>query len=162
MTKPYTGTVDNNAVLQYAFYLLSRQDYTEKALKKKLSERFPDNPEFYDDCIDKCKSYEYINDERFALRYAKKLAESGNGVLKIKQKMYNKKFPASVIDEAISSEEVKAADPLIHALYWKNKWCEEDALSDPKVKNRILARLVRKGFPYPVAKSAIEHKEEDD
>lgn len=147
MTVAYEGEVKQANVNQYAFHLISSQDYTEKALRKKLNQRFPVNADFHEVCISVCKHYDYINDERFAHRYAIGSSEQGVGLSKIKEKMRKKDFSPELISQAISLEEVLTIQedpdgaPVTEAFNFA-----ESLIKSSVGINKIKERMYVKGF----------------
>jgi SOS response regulatory protein OraA/RecX len=147
MTVAYEGDVKQATVNQYAFHLISSQDYTENALRKKLNQRFPVNADFHDACITTCKHYDYINDQRFAHRYAIGLSEQGVGLSKIKDKMRKKDFSLELISQAINLEEVITIQedpdgaPATEALIFA-----ESLIKSSVGINKIKERMYVKGF----------------
>jgi regulatory protein len=130
---------------QYAYYLLGRQDYTEKNLRQKLKERYPHQADMHDPCIEKCREYGYINDAQFAERYINSLLNQKVGQSVIRQKMYMKGFPRETIDELVGG--IVDDDAIFDAaLSWRKKWYGDDPLTDQKTKQKAYNKLARKGF----------------
>jgi regulatory protein len=130
---------------QYAYYLLGRQDYTEKNLRQKLKERYPHQSEMHDPCIETCREYGYINDIQFAERYINSLLNQKVGQNVIRQKMYVKGFPRETINELLSH--ITDNDAIFDAaLSWRKKWYGDDPLTDQKTKQKAYNKLARKGF----------------
>lgn len=143
----------------YAIFLLGRQDYTESKLRSKIKQVHPEaEPE---KIILKMKEYGYINDERFAERYVQSLLHSQCGMAKIKQKMYSKGFPREIIDSVSSMENVQEYDFKASALELKLKLYGEDPITDQKLKQKALNKLLRAGFDFSAARYAVETKQED-
>jgi regulatory protein len=130
---------------QYVYYLLGRQDYTEKNLRQKLKERYPHQAEMHDPCIEKCQEYGYINDMQFAERYIKSLLNQNLGQSVIRQKMYAKGFLSETIGELVS-EIVDDNAIFDAALSWRKKWYGDSPLTDQKTQQKAYNKLARKGF----------------
>lgn len=148
-----------NDLLQYVYYLLGRQDYTEKKLRQKLGERYPYQAEMHDDCIAKCMEYGYVDDARFAERFVKSLINQKLGPSSIRQKMYAKGFPGPIIDEVLPGlldDEIL----LESARDWRKKWFGEGPINDIKEKQKAYAKLARKGFSSQIISKAINLTED--
>jgi regulatory protein len=149
----------------YALWLLARQGYTEKELRRKLSTTYPDGTAFNNEVIEYCQHYDYINDKKFAEAYVRSLLSQKMGINKIKQKMYTKGFSADDITEAISGDEVLAHDFFTQALALKQRRYGDAPLKEPKLKQKALNYLIRKGFDFSLILGVLSYNplsEEDE
>jgi regulatory protein len=143
----------------YAIFLLSRQDYTESKLRDKIKQNHPEaDPE---KIIVRMMEFDYVNDERFAERYVQSMLQSQQGVAKIKQKMYAKGFPRELIDSVSSMDSVQEHDFKSSALSLKIRLYGEDPISDQKLKQKAINKLLRQGFAFDAARYAVETRQDD-
>jgi len=89
--------------LSTSLKLLSRRDYSGRALRRKLQEKFPS------DTVEEVISYltenGYLDEERAALNYALSKVEKGWGRRKILLKLLEKGFERSVAERVVESVE---------------------------------------------------------
>lgn len=154
--------VDQSRVNEHLINLLSRQDYTEKALRLKLKKNFPENPEFHEPAIEYAQIYYPIDDLAFGQRFLENQLREGVGKNKIKQRMYNRHFPREVIDTVLSSEEADQHDYLSDAIRLREAKFGTEPFSDIKAKAKAQRFLVGKGFSFDVVNQAINHRYDDD
>jgi len=74
--------------LEYASRLLSKRDYSEKDLRKKITEHF--GSEEADETIAKLKYYGYLDDERYREVYIQSRVRMGYGPYRISGDLYEK------------------------------------------------------------------------
>ena len=87
---------------QYALKLLDRQNYTEKALVRKMAEHGCE-PVAIEHTLVFLKEYQYINDYEYARQYIAAALRAGkSGVRKIKFDLTAKGIDAAIFDEVIA------------------------------------------------------------
>jgi regulatory protein len=74
--------------LEYASRLLSKRDYSEKDLRKKITEHF--GAEEADETIVKLKGYGYLDDDRYREVYIQSRLRMGYGPYRISGDLYEK------------------------------------------------------------------------
>jgi regulatory protein len=143
--------------------MLGRQDYTEKKLSEKMSKRFPESRVMIEEIIESMKEFDYLNDKRFIERLVSSSIESGQvGPALLRNKLYVKGFSSQDIDTAMQSEEVGEADFYSDALRMKVKYFGDAPIADPKLRNRAMGKLVRKGFSFSDSNRALSYDPEKD
>lgn len=147
-------------VLGRATLLLEDRDYTEKKMAQKLRLAFPDNPEYCQQAIENLVERGSINDERFAEHFIGNRLGRKEGVGKIKQAMYTKGFPKSIIDKIEHDPRVQEKSFHDDALALKISWVGEAPLSpyeDQRIYNRTFRRLASRGFSFDIINKVMRH-----
>lgn len=147
----YPGSIDR---LRQA---LKRQ---VKRTERRLEETFPEAPEWIEEVIADCVSWGYLDDEKYALAYARSQARKGKGARAIQSQLNARGVDRELITNAIKSLG-EDADFLSACRYvrkrsfgpFRKKELAGDALRDKQRKE--LAALARSGFSYGVAKRAL-------
>ena len=133
-------------------YCLDRRLHSERELRDKLYLKYP--PDIIDSAIEEIRALGLIDDLKFALAFSEHRKDvQKKGPFKIKQELFSKGVGKDIIEEAISSvfcDETSQIDAaLLVAEKYRNQLDTEDG------KRRCFAALVRRGFSYSVAKSAL-------
>jgi regulatory protein len=81
-------------VYPYALRLLTRRNYFEEELRRKLSEKFPD--ESPAETIQRLKEDRYLDDERTLRGFIRWQVDSGHGPYYIRDKLYQKGVNVSI------------------------------------------------------------------
>jgi regulatory protein len=124
----------------YALRLLSKRDYFEEELRRKLFLKgFPE--EEIDRTVEYLKKENLINDEKLTERYKEINLQKGKSPLYIKSKLYKK----GIKDVDFSYEE--ELDAALYLLKFKYK--KEKKYPD------IVKFLKNRGFSYPVIQEAV-------
>lgn len=143
--------------IRKAIDILSRKDYSKKELLKKLCDKgVPEDAA--QASVDYVAGKGYQDD----FRYAKRLAEVGKGSYgkrRVEQMLYHHGIQRDtirdVLDEVFSDEseeEPKLDETLI-------KIMKGQPLTDPAEKNRVYAKLARKGYESAAIQGAISRYE---
>ncbi len=132
----------NSKIRDYCLNILSKRDYTEYELRKKLKKKF-ENKNF-DEIVSYLKSYGYIDDEKFLNNFTLNKFKAGYGQYYIQHKLFEKGIRVSLekIVEIISEEydiEEKIKEILKKKGIMKNT-------SELAVKKRYFDFLLRRGF----------------
>ncbi|RKM57028.1 regulatory protein RecX [Butyrivibrio sp. X503] len=137
-----------------AMELLVKKDYTEKKLKDKLAEGLY-SEDIIDAAIEYVKSYNYLNDERYARDYVSYNIEL-KSKMRIKQDLMTRGVSKDVIDlvlDEFGEDECRDAETdQIKKLLSKKHY---DPDMDYKEKQKIIAFLLRKGYSMELIKNAI-------
>ena len=138
-----------------AMELLVKKDYTEKKLRDKLSEGlYPVN--CIDTAIEYVKSYNYLDDERYARDYISYHIEL-KGRNRIIRDLMNKGVSKDVIEAVLDDygeEECKTVETeQIKKLLIKKHYSSD---MDYKEKQKIIAFLMRRGYSLDVIKTAMD------
>ncbi len=130
--------------------LLSRRDHSEKELREKLRQKgFSDGA---DDAIEKLRGYGYVDDTRFAARYAAELQRVKHfGKKRIEQELFRKGIDRAVIAETLAGMTFDAEElvSLIEQRYARR-------LDTEKGVAQTVAALQRRGYSYRDIKDALE------
>ena len=151
-----TGTLLPKRATKRAMELLVKKDYTEKKLRDKLADGLYSD-DIIDAAIDYVKSYNYLDDERYARDYVAYNIEfrSRN---RIKQDLISRGVPKDIIQnvlEEFTDEESREVEvDQIKKLLVKKHY---DPSMDYKDKQKIIAFLLRKGYPMDAIRSAINN-----
>ncbi len=138
----------------YAFRLVSRKSYSERAMKEKLDGKFPEK--ITNEVIKDLKRLNYIDDRKLILEYAKnKLRLKPMGPFKLKQNLYNKKFEMGLIDSAVG-EAFQEYDEYDLALkVFDKRYKGKKIKIDFKLKKKIKDYLFSNGFSSDVVMKVI-------
>ncbi|SFU47658.1 regulatory protein RecX [Butyrivibrio sp. INlla21] len=149
-----TGSLLPKRATKRAMELLVKKDYTEKKLRDKLADGLYSD-DIIDAAIEYVKSYKYLDDERYARDYVAYNIElrSRN---RIKQDLISRGVAKDIIQtvlEEFTDEEGREAElDQIKKLLVKKHY---DPSMDYKDKQKIIAFLLRKGYPMDAIRSVI-------
>lgn len=140
----------------YAIYLISQREYTEKKLRDKiLSKGFSE--EQSDRIVNKFEKYGYIDDENYAERFVRtKQKVSKHGKYKIKSSLYEKGIDKDIINRCMSEfdEDIELENAKSFVIKKANSLKSKN-LDKYKLKQKITAYLASKGYGYEIIKKAI-------
>lgn len=146
-------TDKKSLTLKYCLSLLSKRDYAEAEIAKKLRLRGTDNQETVD-AISYLKQKNFINDQRYAVNYCKNHFSRGEIRLKYELKM-----------RGIKEEDIKSTlgsfsfDHFnLRAEELAQKWLAKNHLkfqNTNDLKNKLMAKLARQGFSYDIISNTI-------
>lgn len=142
------SSLDESKCLEYASSLVTSKMYTEKNIRDKLKTKGYSTLSI-NNAINKLKEYKYIDDYFYAETYIDETKHKF-GAYKIRQKLYEKGVPSSIIDACMV--EFENSDCAVNILKTKlrgNIPLKEDI---PK----LLRFLAQKGFSYDESKKAID------
>ena len=132
----------NSKIREYCLNILSKKDYTEYELKKKLKKKF-ENEDFAE-IVSYLKSFGYINDEKFLNNFILNKFRAGYGQYYIQHKLFEKGIrvtPEKIVE--IISEEYDIEEKIKEVL--KKKGIMKNTV-EPTVKKRYFDFLLRRGF----------------
>lgn len=132
---------NNRRAYSRALYLLGFRDYSEKEMQNKLKLDFTDDA--IENTIEKLKEQKFLDDEKFANKYAdvlifEKKFSKKMAVYELTKKGIDKQISESIVDNIDVDEKDQIKD-LISRKY-------KDAYNDEKVKRRAIAFLQRHGY----------------
>lgn len=138
-------------ILKFALRLLSRKDYFEHELRKKLEEKFGDTDEI-DLVLNRLKELKYIDDDRVAQQFIKSQFKRGNGQYLIRKKLLDKgiDLPISTIE---SFKEID--DDFKELIVKKFQKYKGDY-------QKTVAYFYRKGYSYDLIKSVLSEVMRDE
>lgn len=125
-------------------HLLEKMDRTDKEIRGKLAKNgYP--MEAIDAAVQYAASYNYINDERYALSYVRNYRDyrSKNRIL---QDLYRKGIDKELICNALDMEYTTDEKELVLMYIRKRNYNPENATE--KEKNKMYRFLMGKGFSY--------------
>lgn len=125
-----------------AMHLLTRMDYTEAELYRKLM-KGEYTKEAVDIAMEYVRSYHYLDDQRYASQYVAGRAGT-KSMRQMEFELKKKGVSREIIAACREGLEEQDETPLIRQLLEKR--CRQPEKADAKEKNRHYAYLVRKGF----------------
>lgn len=133
-------------------YILSKSDKTEYELIRKLdASYYPKEVIKY--AILYCRKHRYINDENYIREYIEIYRETRSKT-RIKVDLIKKGLNKSDIDEILEEEYIDEEEQVNIFLKSVNI---NDVLGDKKELNKLINRLMRKGYKYDIIKSCIQN-----
>jgi regulatory protein len=155
-SKPQVISYDR--VKSYFIWMIERYgDYSAKTLLQKANLLFKDDTQFNEPALNYLIAHGIVDDVRYARRLTMSLSERNIGLNKIKEKLYVKGFPSSVINDCIAEIETSEEDYFDKAFTLKVRKFGEAPIEDIKLKQKALRHLISKGFSYSIANKAIMH-----
>ena len=140
--------LDLAAAKQKAYRLLSMRPHSEKELEKKLREKgFP--AVVIKEALEKLHDLKYLNDESFAIGWARDLAVNKlRGNRKIIASLREKGVAPQLIDGAIAAARLEISEEAAIAILVSKKAAKKKSVTfDIKEKQRIFQNLMGRGFP---------------
>lgn len=140
--------LDLAAAKQKAYRLLSMRPHSEKELEKKLREKgFP--AVVIKEALEKLHDLKYLNDESFAIGWARDLAVNKlRGNRKIIASLREKGVSSQLIDGAIAAARLEISEEEAIAVLVRKKAAKKKPTAfDIKEKQRIFQSLMGRGFP---------------
>lgn len=139
-----------------AMYLLGDKDYCSGELREKLRKNYSD--ETCEKVISDMIEYGYLDDERYAQKYAEYLIRrKKHGVYKVRFEMQKKGIPKALVDSTLKEYEtddyLDELEELIRKKY-------SDKLSDPLSVKKVMNALARRGYSFDEIKKAIRAVEQ--
>lgn len=153
-------TVSIRRAYNYAVSLLARRDHSEKELRDKLI--LKGYKKGADEAIEKLKAGGYVDDERFAMLFARELhCLKKYGRKRIEQELFRKGIDRDIISEVLDETQFDESElvSLIERKYSRY-------LSDEKGLQKTVNGLLRMGYSYGEIRDALkiisENTELDD
>lgn len=140
-----------------AIYLLGEKAYCSKELYEKLLKNYSE--ETCKRVLADMTDYGYIDDEKYAKKYAEYLIKGKkHGLHKARFEMQQKGIARAIADEALAEydkEDYRAEIAALIEKKYKNK------LDAPDDVRRTIAALARRGYGYSDIKAALERVSEN-
>ena len=125
-----------------AMHLLEKMDMTEYKLREKLKRNdYPD--ESIDLAVEYVKSYDYINDDRYAHNFVR-LSQDRLSRQQIYQKLMQRGVNRDVINHALEDEYESEEEEMIKKLLEKRNF--RGKLTEEKEFQRIYSYILRRGY----------------
>lgn len=149
------GKVNARRAFNKASDLLALRDHSEKELLQKLRQKgFADGAE---EAMEKLKSYGYLDDSRFALRFAQELQRVKHyGKKRIEQELYRKGVSRAVVSDTL--EQLDFDEDALPALI-ERKYLRQ--LDTEKGVQKTVAALQRMGYSFGEIRDALQKVQED-
>lgn len=147
-------------VFNYAIFLLSRRDYSEKEISEKM-ERKTDNEEWIELTVAKLKDIKYLDDEKFCASYIRNSVENKkHGKSRIVMELKRKGIDPNVIETYFDENEDevdfhKSAKELLDSKM-------RSPIADQKERNKAQRFLASRGFNFDIINYAIKNHLKDD
>ena len=143
------------SALEYAMKILSKRSYAESEIFTKLRKKEYPIAEIRQ-AIEDCKRYSFINDENYALDYARLLNSRGCGSLLIRRKLSMLRITDEFIDKALADVVESEMQAAANALDFKLRMLknEKDLY---KKRQKVYAFLVSRGYPFDVIRTLLEN-----
>lgn len=147
----------DSEILEYAYRLIGRKDYSEAEIRRKFKSRFPDGTGFFDSVIHKLKDYRYIDDAKFFTQYVRSKAVAGYGPHYIRYKLKDKGIYES--KEKIEALINKDFDQftLMKELVQRKRYSKKKY--DPyQIKKKYFDFLLRRGFDTSLIRKVLQEE----
>ena len=143
--------VNSRRAFNKAVELISRREHSRKEIITKLTQR--SYGEVAAEVADELERLGYLNDERFAVMYAKELKLRKNmGKRRIAQELYIKGISRDIIESITEDIDENPFEDIIEII--NRKYLRY--LGDEKGRNRTVNALVRLGYGYSDIKTALK------
>ncbi len=157
--KPLKKPGDVDHAYDYALFLLNLSMRTEHELREKMTTRgyFP---EIIDQTVEKLFKDRYLDDARYAEVYIESMKRHKYyGSYMMKKKLYEKKVPKEIVEEKLAELLSEADEREIATRYVEKNFAplEEVAKFEYDEKQKVMRRLMARGFNLDVAKSLVNH-----
>ncbi len=139
-----------------ALRLLSSRDMSEAELRRKLA-RFGFSTHEIDDAVSKCREYDYLDDQRYALLRARSLAQSGKGVgrkivLDLKQRGIDETTACQALEKiAIETPPEQVMRDLLERRFSNFNYHQ----AEDRERRRVVGYLLRRGFSLDLIFSVL-------
>jgi len=150
----------NTKLYQYAINLLSRQDYSEFKLRKKLQSRIESIESEIDEVLLKLKDLNYLREDNYKKNFIKKWLQKGESEHKIRFRgsqeglNFESEDFRLILEETCGSSEESINQLIEKKLRLKNV---PDNLQEKfKLREKILRFLLSKGHSYDDAHTALK------
>ena len=158
MTNRKSNASDPFAV---ALRLLTGRDRSCYEIRKRLKDR-GFNEEATEDTINRCLSYGYLDDKRFAYSKARSLTSSGKAVgrrAELEMKKYG--LDSDLIEQALTAA-AEELDPgeLLFELFRRRYPDYADSQADTRLRQRIIGYFQRRGFPLSLILDTLKRSDD--
>ncbi|MFK5927225.1 MAG: regulatory protein RecX [Desulfuromusa sp.] len=130
-----------------ALRLLTRRDRSETELRQKL-EQFGFSLPAIETAIEKCREYNYLNDDRYATERARSFMRTGRGVgLKIMLDLRRRGIDENIVQQAMESAEAEfSTDQILRDQLSRRFPSFHYASADNRERRRVISFFQRRGF----------------
>ncbi|MBN1300210.1 MAG: regulatory protein RecX [Melioribacteraceae bacterium] len=144
-----------------ALKFLGLRAHTEYELRQKLLKK-EFNPEIVDKVISELRSYDFLNDTKFASDFiSSKIKIKKDGLYKISKQLSLKGIDKQIVKDLISQyvDEDKLKENAVRLCRDKIKYLSGKELSRDKLKQRLILYLQNKGYSTDIIISAFKELE---
>ena len=141
-----------------ALFLLSRRDYSRRALTDKLARDF--GRAAAEKVVDRMVELNFVDDERYAERLAESMLNQGVSAASAIYKMAAKGIERDTAEHAVRLQSVDAGDQLDKLI--AKKYASKLSSGDEKAMARVINSLARRGFGYGDIRAALARYAESD
>jgi regulatory protein len=164
--REFERRLDFDTVRRSAIRSLELRMNSESELRNKLKRKEFD-PALIEDVLEWLKQRRLVDDAAFAARWIETRRElQGLGDYRLRQELRKKGIEGELIDEAFAGQGEEEEGQVGRAARWAARRYSSQlaSLDDQHVKAKIMSAIVRRGFPYGIAKGAVEQlsAERDD
>lgn len=156
-SKPLKKPDDLEHAYDYALFLLNLGMRTESELREKMAKRGYFS-EIIDQTVEKLFKDRFLDDARYAEVYIESMKRyKYYGFYMMKKKLFEKKVPKEIIDEKLAELLTEEDEREIARRYVKKNFgsLEEVAKFEYDEKQKVMRRLVARGFNLDIAKSLV-------
>lgn len=141
---------------EYALHSLAYREQTESQIRRKLQQK-DYSPEIIDRVLDFLNAYHYIDDQRFLEQYVASHCKRLNR-RQMLERLADKGLRSIDIDEYLELYQYDEAELLRKAF---GKYVKGKDLSDYKVRQRVTAHFLQKGYSGSVVRNVVHFDRED-
>lgn len=141
---------------EYALRSLTCKDQTENQIRRKLQQKNY-SPEVVDRVLDFLKAYNYIDDKRFLEQYVACHCKRLNRK-QLLERLSDKGLKGVNIDEYLELYQYDEAELLKKAV---EKYVKGKDLSDYKVRQKVVAHFLQKGYSGSIVRNVVHFDIED-
>ena len=129
-----------------ALRILTLRDHSEAELARKLAAKGC-SPEEVGATLERLKELGYLDDRRFARRFAESALENGRYVgARLKQELARRGVAAPLVEETLQELDQRDEEVLLAELVARRYATFDPATASDKEKRRVIGFLSRKGF----------------
>jgi regulatory protein len=156
-SKPLQKPEDVDHAYDYALFLLNLSMRTERELREKMAKRgyFP---EVIDQTVVRLLKDRYLDDAHYAEVFIESMKRyKYYGVFMMKKRLYEKKVPKEIIEDKLSELLTEEDERDIATKYVVKEFgpLEEVVKYDYEEKQKVMRRLMARGFSLDIAKSLV-------
>lgn len=140
--------------LSYALKLISKKDYTEAEIRRKLAIRDVEKLK-QDEVVDFLKQKRFLDDIRFTENYIN--MHTSRGDIRIRFELIKKGVREDIINSAL--KKIAGKQMIIRAHNYSDSWIKRNKgkfKNAYELKNKLFAKLSRQGFDYDTICKATE------
>lgn len=139
---------------EYAMKILSKRAYAESEIRTKLLKKSYSASEI-DSAIEDCRRYSFLNDELYAVDYARLLNARGCGALLIKRKLMMLHIADEFISKALDEVAENEIDAARNSLDFKLRMLKNEKDKFRK-KQKVYAFLVSRGYSFDIIRELLD------